>query len=106
MIFFVAYIKNMDNQSMTVTKSKSSLFAKLFGMIFAIIILLCIVLVTLAVLHNQKTIDLSPVIDTLKENNLWLDWFDTIFKPREPDDEDELSVITAYTPTPTPTPFR
>ena len=99
-------MKNMDlakNQSTAVTKTKSSLIAKLSGTIFATSILLGIVLATLAVLHNQKTIDLSPVIDTLKENNLWLEWFDTIFKPREPDeDENELSVITATTPTPTP----
>ena len=95
------------NQSRAVTKSKSSSLAgKLFGIIFTIIILLIITVITLAALHNSKIIDLSFVIDTLMENNLWPDWLDNVFIPREPDGNPELNVIDHTSPSPTPRPPR
>lgn len=93
-------------------KRKHSPAATLFGIVFAIVTLIVLVILVPSILHNLKIIDLSPIIDMLIENNMWLDWFEMIIVPRDPEndpkddpkDDPPINVITAANATPTPTP--
>ena len=99
-------------------KRSSSPLATLFGIVFAIVILIVLAILVPSILHNLKIIDLSHIIDMLIEKNMWFDWFEMIIVPRDPEDDPKdggggggggggaMSVITAdATPTPTPTPM-